>query len=229
MKTLLETLSAGFLVVALAAPAAGASHALIVNGDASPTHQRNVELAIDTLVELGYPEGNIQVASDSRSLRRAVAALGERLAADDALLLYTTGHGERRRGQSTLVLRDGQFAASELAALVFGLRFRRLVYIGDQCYSGGFARAFAATERDVVAVSGSDADHQARCEPFVRPLWRAAASPQRDADGDGMVSIEEAYAIGSAQVKRALRDAPEASTQYYATGASQGRQNSFGG
>jgi hypothetical protein len=221
--------AAALVAAALAAPAGAANYALIVNGDDTFQHTANVELATNTLRELGYADGNVHVVSDGRGLRRALATLAARLGPDDLLLLYTTGHGQRRRGQSTLVLPDGQLAAGELAALVFALPFQRLVYIGDQCYSGGFAEAFAAGERDVVAISGSDALHQARCEPFVRPLWRAATSATRDADGDGMVSVEEAYAVGAAQVRRALRDAPEANTQYFASGAARHRQNSFVG
>lgn len=217
------------LAATLATPVGATSFALLVNGDSSHAHVANVELASETLRELGYAAADIEVASSGRELRRAIAAIAARIGPDDLLLVYTTGHGNRRRGQSTLFLADGQFSSGDLAGLVFALPFRRLVYIGDQCYSGGFARAFSTTDRDVVAVSGGDDEHEARCEPFVRPLWRAATSPAKDADGDGLVSIEEAYAVGSAQVKRALHDSPESATQYYATGAARSRANTFVG
>ncbi len=214
-------LAVAFLLLCFATTARGASFALLINGDAAFAHAHNVELATTALVALGYPAANILVAADGGGVRAAVRDLERRLGADDVLLLYTTGHGERRGNESRLYLRSGTLGAQELSRLVFGLKFRRLIYVGDQCYSGGFATAFGATKRDVVAVTATDDTHMARCEPFVRPLWRAAVEQH--------ATVEVAYAIASQSAKAALRGAPESATRYVATGGAAGRENRFVG
>jgi len=199
--------------------AGAANYALLINGDPTFAHAHNVELATAALVALGYPRTNILAAADSGEVHAAVRELEHRLGADDVLLLYTTGHGERHGNESRLYLRNGLLGARDLTRLVFGLKFRRLIYVGDQCYSGGFATAFGATARDVVAVTATDDTHMARCEPFVRPLWRAAVEQH--------ASVEAAYQVAARSARTALDGAPESATRYVATGRAVGRENGF--
>ena len=203
------------------AHAAKANFALLINGDSAYSHTHNIEIAIEALTTLGYSRMNILVAADSREVRSAIRDLASRLTEDDALLVYTTGHGSRKGNESGLYLRNGDLGAVEFSHLIDGLRFRRLIYVGDQCYSGGFATALAARGRNLVAVTATDDTHQARCEPFVRPLWRAAV--------DAGATIEGAYEIASRSAKHALDGSPESATRYVASGASVGHQNSFAG
>lgn len=210
-----------FFATAAAPGASGANFALLVNGDPTFSHAHNIEIAVGALTALGYPRANILVVGDTGEVRAAIRDLERRLSADDLLLLYTTGHGERKKNESRLYLRNGDFGANELSRLIFGLKFRRLIYVGDQCYSGGFATAFASSTRNVVAVTATDDTHMARCEPFVRPLWRAAVEQR--------LSIEAAYQIASQSAKAALDGAPESSTRYLATGAAAGHENGFAG
>lgn len=218
------TLFALAVVLAVAgAPSAAsaASFALLINGDPSFAHAQNVEIATAALVSLGYPRENILFAADMKEVRAAVRELERRLSAADALLLYTTGHGARNGSESRLYLKSGLLGAGELSRMVFALKFRRLIYVGDQCYSGGFATAFGSTARNVVAVTATDDTHQARCEPFVRPFWRAAVEQG--------VTVEAAYEVASRRVKAALGGSPESATRYVATGEAVGHGNAFGG
>lgn len=220
----LAALAVAFTVFCAApatASASGANFALLINGDPTFSHTHNIELAVTALTTLGYPRANILVAGDTGAVQAAIRDLEHRLHADDLLLLYTTGHGERKNNESRVYLRNGDFGAQELSHLVFGLKFRRLIYVGDQCYSGGFATAFASSSRNVVAVTATDDTHMARCEPFVRPLWRAAVERH--------LSIEAAYQIAAESAKAALDGAPESSTRYIATGAAAGHENGFTG
>jgi hypothetical protein len=221
LRSMLSALVVAVVAVGVPSVSSGAEFALLINGDASSTHTQNVEIASAALVELGYPRANILSAGDRSELRGAMSELERRLGPSDVLLLYTTGHGARRSGESRLYLRSGELGAGELSRLVFGLKFRRLIYIGDQCYSGGFATTFGATSRDVVAVTATDETHRTRCEPFVRPLWRAAVEQH--------ASVEAAFAIGAQRLKAVLGGTPEAASRYLATGGSAGRQNSFAG
>ncbi len=201
--------------------AVAANYALLINGDPTFSHAHNVEIATDALTKLGYPAANILTAASNGDIRSAVRELEHRISAEDVLLVYTTGHGDRRGSESRLFLRQGDIGATDLARLIFGLKFARLIYIGDQCYSGGFATAFGTTTRTVVAVTATDDTHRARCEPFVRPLWRAAVAEK--------ASIEAAYREGSASAKKALDASPESNTRYLATGAAAGHENTFAG
>lgn len=203
------------------APARAENYALVVNGDTAFSHVHNVEIAVDALQRLGYPRAHIATAKDGGEIRAAVKDLATRLRADDVLLVYTTGHGERKRDESRLYLRQGEIGAGELAKLVFSLPFKRLIYVGDQCYSGGFATVLTATTRNVVAVTATDDTHMARCEPFVRPLWRAAVEDK--------ASIEAAYRVASESARRALDASPESNTRYVASPAAQGGAHAFAG
>jgi hypothetical protein len=210
-----------FTLTLFATPGQAANYALLINGDPTFSHTRNVEIAAEALGSLNYPAANILRAKDAGEIRAAIRDLGGRLRADDVLLIYTTGHGERRRDGSRLYLRQGEIGANELAKAVFALPFRRLIYVGDQCYSGGFATAFGATARNVVAVTATDDTHMARCEPFVRPFWRAAVEDK--------ASVEAAYRVASEGAKRALDASPESNTRYVASGDAAAHENSFGG
>ncbi|MEO8502680.1 MAG: hypothetical protein ABI609_02185 [Acidobacteriota bacterium] len=217
--TVLALAAAAMAAQGRPAHAAKANFALLINGDSAYSHTHNIEIAIEALTKLGYARTNILVAADSREVRSEIRDLASRLGGDDTLLVYTTGHGSRKGNESRLYLRSGDVGAVEFSHLIDGLKFGRLIYVGDQCYSGGFATALAARGRNLVAVTATDDTHQARCEPFVRPLWRAAV--------DDGATIEAAYEIASRSAKQALDGSPESATRYVTSGASVGHQNSF--
>lgn len=209
-----------FLAVSTAASAAPRSWALIVNGDDSETHGRNVEIALDSLAALGFEADSVlllapapftgprapawQARARKGDLDDALAHLAELVGPEDVLLVYLTGHGARRFGDSVLVLERGAVGARTLARRLAGLRFGRLVLVADQCYSGGFLDALRDERRPVVALAATDPDHEVRCEPFIRPFWRAAVDRRHDRDGDGRVSVEEAFAVAEASARRGV-------------------------
>jgi hypothetical protein len=216
---------------------AAAQYALIINGDDSFTHNRNVAMALATLPRLGYAAANTfvlapaggdgawrQEASGS-GLRQALALLQQRMHRGDALLVYLTGHGYRIFGRPTLALAGGgSIAAADLIHRLGELPFGKLILIADQCFSGGFAQAAVAMGRNVVAVSSTDDRHEVRCEPFVRPFWMASLG----ADGNSPTAVEEAFRIAAAAVRRAAVD-ESATPQVAASGNCAGHDNSFAG
>jgi hypothetical protein len=217
------------------AAAAAAQYALIINGDDSFTHDKNVELALATLPHLGYAAANTfllapvggggawRQSANGSGLRQALALLQQRMHAGDTLLVYLTGHGYRIFGRPTLALEGGgSIAAADLIHRLGELPFGKLILIADQCYSGGFAKAAVALGRNVVAVSSTDDLHEVRCEPFVRPFWMAALG----VDGNSPTAVEEAFRIAAAGVRRAAVD-QDATPRYAASGNCAGHENTF--
>jgi hypothetical protein len=234
---------------AAAAGAARAQYALIVNGDDSFTHNYNVQLALRSLWQMGFEPRNTLVlappeavtlavddgagspgtgaaapwhqAATEQGLRQALGELHTRMRAGDRLLVYLTGHGYRMFGRASLGLQHGSVTARELVEQLGRLPFGELVLVADQCYSGAFVDAVIALGRDVVAVSSTDDRHEVRCEPFVRPLWLAAAEA---ADG----SVEEAFRTAAGGLRQAGGGfAPEAPPRYAASGSCAGRKVPF--
>jgi hypothetical protein len=238
-----------------AADGAVTQYAVIVNGDDSFTHNYNVALAVSSLARLGYAPWNTLVLAPAaapadaaqaaaapaaeaaaapatwrrpataRGLRQALALLHERMRPGDLLLVYLTGHGYRMFGRTSLALQDGSIGARELIGRLAELPFGKLILIADPCYSGGFVNAAIALGRNVVAVSSADDKHEARCEPFVRPLWLATLAAENDLDHDGFVSIEEAFQVAAKGLRQMGSGTGGDTPQYAASGSCAGRQN----
>jgi hypothetical protein len=225
---------------ATGAGAAATQYAIVVNGDDSFTHNYNVELALGSLRQLGYEPRNTFVlapaapaapaaaagaaGSDAaagawrqpateQGLRRALAELRGRLRSGDRLLVYLTGHGYRMLGRASLGLQNGSITAQGLMQRLGELPFGELILVADQCYSGAFVDAALALGRNVVAISSTDDRHEVRCEPFVRPLWLAAAESG---------SIAEAFQTASSGLHRAGGQAGEAPPRYATSGSCAG-------
>jgi hypothetical protein len=247
---------AGLLLTLLLLPAAAAAqsaggvpaqYAIVVNGDDSFTHNRNVEIALSALAKLGYQPANTFVLTANprqpaglatvrpasrRSLSETLAGLKARMQRHDLLLIYLTGHGFRFFGRAVLELDGDSVGANALAQEVSALPFDKLILVADQCYSGAFVKAFTAIGRNVVAVSSTDEKHEVRCEPFVRPFWSAAAEsadadrePERGANG--YVSVEEAFRVGAERLAAGAGGQSGASALYAATGTCKGHDNRF--
>jgi hypothetical protein len=161
----------------------------------------------------------------ARGLRQALSLLHERMRPGDLLLVYLTGHGYRMFGRTSLELQDGSIGARELMQRLAELPFGKLILIADQCYSGGFVNAAVALGRNVVAVASADDRHEARCEPFVRPLWLAILAAENDLDHDGFVSIEEAFQAAAKGLRQMGAGTGGDTPQYAASGSCAGRQN----
>jgi hypothetical protein len=161
----------------------------------------------------------------AQGLRQALALLHQRMRPGDLLLVYLTGHGYRMFGRTSLELQDGSIGARELMGRLAELPFGKLILIADQCYSGGFVNAAVALGRNVVAVSSADDRHEARCEPFVRPLWLATLAAENDPGHEGFVSIEKAFEVAARGLRQMGAGTGGDTPQYAASGSCAGRQN----
>jgi hypothetical protein len=162
-------------VMALAAAAACAhastSHALILaigeygTGDPAdnlPGIDIDANLARQMVQRLGVPASNVSALSNAQLTRNALVAafsdLERRLATNDNLVIYFSGHGARftdPRGSGcseAMVLRGLElFTDAELQQVLQRLsqRVRQVVMFNDSCFSGGAATKSASTRSAV--------------------------------------------------------------------------------
>lgn len=102
---------------------------------------------------------NFVVLTDAEATTAAVSqafqAMSARVGPNDVFMFFHSGHGNRAASQDaaadpdgyveTIVLRDGEINAHQMATLFEGVRADVNMLALDSCYSGGFARAFGAS------------------------------------------------------------------------------------
>lgn len=201
--------------------------AVIINGDTELRHKQNAVLAYRTVRSLGFTDDHVFVltAPDRRlplpkGLQRFRAGQEElatvfgRIAAGsakgDLVLVYGTGHGDlSEEGESYLELRGGELWAFDLRDQIEQITTDSVVVM-DQCFSGGFADAFNGTTARAIVATTVDALHSTECSHFARAFWRSFGRPgNADRNGDGRISVREAYDVALAAHKRALEGDPE--------------------
>jgi len=107
------------------------------------------------LQQIGMPEGNATVLTDSAATRDAVfSAIREqsaRMGDDDLLVVFYSGHGGRQARSEpqaadpdgfdeTLALYDGQVTDDEVAAVFSEINDGKVLLVLDSCFSGGFSK-----------------------------------------------------------------------------------------
>lgn len=204
-------------------------YAVLVNGDVSTLHNGNVERAYEVLRTLGVPDDRIYILSNSNprpaadagrlplvtaeattiNLAGVLSYLAGEVDENDCLLLYTTGHGIRKRGQSALMLNDGPMLEKDLVRRLKPVQAAVTAVIMDQCFSGGFADAFEKARMNVVAMTDTDSHHETYCEYFASAFWYGLVEPAADLDGDGRITLSESYEVAMAIHQMALAETPE--------------------
>lgn len=89
------------------------------------------------------------------AVRNAFSQMAGRVGPNDVFMFFHSGHGSRHASQNraedpdgfveTIVLRDGEVNAHEMAQLFNTVRADVGMLALDSCYSGGFARAFGSS------------------------------------------------------------------------------------
>lgn len=202
---------AAFLAGALAAaPALAETHALIMTigeyRDGIPPLlgvKHDAESARKIAKSMGVKDGNIHALRDGQltyeGMQRAFDALYERVAENDQVFIYYSGHGSRQRVgdrcAEALVTADNQgFTDAELEAQLKRLsaKAHKLVVFVDACHSGGAAtRAAQAPDAPFrpkfAARSGADA-----CSRPTNVLTRGLRSRSAGSGADNYVYIAAA-------------------------------------
>lgn len=212
----------------------GRTYAVIVNGDDDRStaghHSENVVLAFDFLRRrYGTAQADVTVLSPDRgapatrgNVLAAAREASDKLREGDRLVVYTTGHGNAAGGRWSLVLQGGHgMDRDEFVPAFLSNAASEIVYIGDQCFSGGFASAMAEGARragkGVVALSATDASHSSVCTGFIRPFFAAMNDPRNDLDRNGLVDERESFVYARARYQSTFRRNPElTNSQFYA-------------
>ncbi|MBP6831255.1 MAG: pre-peptidase C-terminal domain-containing protein [Deltaproteobacteria bacterium] len=102
---------------------------------------------------------NFVVLTDAEATTSAVSqafqTMSSRVGANDVFMFFHSGHGSRAESHDaaadpdgyveSIVLRDGEISAHQMARLFDGVRADVDMLALDSCYSGGFERAFGAS------------------------------------------------------------------------------------
>lgn len=221
-------LSVFFLACSKAPQTEGKAYGVIIDGDDEPdtqwTHAENVdEGAIFMRDYYGVDAKNLTILSVHRGQRpsrenilETARSLALALKPDDLLVVYTTGHGdlEDRREGPDVALPEGDYInGRELAEAFTKNAAGEIVYLGDQCHSGGVLEAVVAAARRggkrFTAVSSTSAESETFCQTFILPFFDAVYDHKNDADHDGFVSEKEAFAVAKRAHLKEFRADPE--------------------
>ncbi|NOX53092.1 MAG: caspase family protein [Planctomycetes bacterium] len=134
----------------------------------------------------------VDFVATRENLRRVFQELSERMTPEDTFFGFFVGHGNRTDGSSNYELTDGRVRDAELDRWRRSLRAHVQTYVFTPCHTGGFARVLGRQAGTVVITSCQvDEVNQAGFAEAIRDALNHA--PGADADGDGRVSIGEAY------------------------------------
>lgn len=134
----------------------------------------------------------VDYVATKANLEKVFRELAAKMLPGDTLFGFFVGHGTRRGQQSLYELTDGVISAKQLHRLRTGIRARTQTYVFTPCNSGGFAAVLGRQPGTVVITSCRiDEVNSAGFAEAIRDALNHA--PGADADGDGRVSIGEAY------------------------------------
>ncbi len=164
--------------------------------------------------------------------------LPSQITSNDFLFIFSTNHGgltDASTAKAKLWLWGGSIEDSAFASLVNGLNFKYLAVCMEQCYSGGFINDLAGNNRVIVTACQHDevswaCDSEGNYDEFCY-YWTAAVRGEKpggqavsaDMDGDGFVSLDDAFEYAKANDNR--NEHP----QYYESPAGLGARLSLSG
>ncbi|MBI4348455.1 MAG: caspase family protein [Elusimicrobia bacterium] len=188
---------------------ASVTYGVILNGDTERRHQLNATMLKEHMIRYyGADAKNITILSTDQGLAptrqnlvKTAADLKQKAGPDDRVIVYTTGHGflaqDKKGTVYTLAALPNDDAVTDvaMAGAFLDNKAGSYVYLGDQCYSGGFAKKFTANAaKSVIAISSTDDQNSTVCGFFIIPFVEASKDLKNDTDKDGRVSEREAYA-----------------------------------
>ncbi len=125
------------------------------------------------------------------NFRKVFAHLAKAMRDGDHLLVYLVGHGGPSRGDYVYDLTDGKVTAAELGQLLDALPTPNVVLVLNPCFSGGFISRTSGKGRVVCTSTTAKESNAAGWEGYMTKALAGAEGA--DADGDGRVSLKEAY------------------------------------
>ncbi|MBN2023355.1 MAG: hypothetical protein JW809_11255 [Pirellulales bacterium] len=133
----------------------------------------------------------IDGAATVKNLRATFAHLKRIVEPDDRVFVLVVGHGSPGEADYGYALLDGKVAAPEFGDWISALPARNATVVIHPCHGGAFLPRASGPGRVVVTSVNAD---EVNGVPWAEAFIEAFAKPdQGDADGDGRVSVLEAY------------------------------------
>ncbi|MFP5258680.1 MAG: C13 family peptidase [Acidobacteriota bacterium] len=209
--------------------------------DNSLGENSNVDLNGDTVADIGY-------SATKANITAVFNELAGKLGSQDILYLFTTDHGGAgddnpspyANSNVVLYLWNESITNTEFAAEVNKVTTKATVAIFEQCYSGGMIEPLKGPNRVLMSAARfwelSYSMNSGEYDEFSFYVTQALADASKgDSNGDGIVTLEEAYAYALAKdsVQAETLDANGDNTgehpSYYSNPWNLGRQIALGG
>lgn len=158
------------------------------------------------LVSTGLSEGE---ASQLERLRGELAAV--ETPSQDPLWLVFTGHGNAQGSVPRFALMGADLGADELSALLGKIKRPMVLVLGFSC-SGAFVKSLAASDRQIIAATRSGEEEN--WTRFPKFFAEAISGLKADLDGDGQVSVFEAWISAVDAVEGFYKDAGRLVTEH---------------
>jgi len=151
-------------------------------------------------------DDDIQYSATKANIANVFNALQAILDPEDSLFIYTTDHGSQEAGQDALLLLwEESIKDDEFAIEVNKINCGEIMVVMEQCHSGGFVDDLSAQGRVIATACAYDESSWAMPPDYLYDefvyYWTEAVRGETpdhtpvdaDADGDGNVSMEEAF------------------------------------
>jgi hypothetical protein len=192
------------------APGTPTSHALILVGLPGDAEH---EAAFAQIAEqwqrwlvdaLGFGAGDVRVLfgragrrglaqgpASRNAIEREVAALKQKLQAEDRLWVFLLGHGDYDGERASFHLAGPDLHADELGKLFAGITCREQVFWLTNSASGWFVRALSIKGRIVIAATATDEEYNET--EFPHALATISRLSARELNSKGKVSLLDVY------------------------------------
>jgi hypothetical protein len=149
-------------------------------------------------------------SATGENVRRALASMRQRMTRDDLLLVVLIGHGTFDGFDAKFNLVGPDLESAEWASLLAAVP-ARLVIVNTTAASFPFLERLAGPRR--VVITATDSAAQRFDTVFPEYFIAAFADDGADIDKNGRISIWEAFASGSAAVRRHYQQRGQLSTE----------------
>jgi hypothetical protein len=137
--------------------------------------------------------------STRESIEQAVAALAERAAPGDEVLIVLFGHGSFSGAEGSFNLPGPDLSAADWARLLDALAGRRVAFVNTAASSGAFLEPLSGPGRAIITATKTGGERNETV--FPQYFAEAFGAEETDADRNGRVSIAEAFAYAKSRVE----------------------------
>jgi len=219
----------------ISAPLEAAPHCLVVSGHPGDSaFESSIEATstrwVQAAKKAGY-ETKFIPSQSGEGEQTQIARLHSELSALEApsldpLWLVFTGHGNAQGIVARFALTGADLGADELAARLVKIKRPTILVLGFSC-SGAFIKTLAAPNRQIIAATRSGEEEN--WTRFPKLFAEAITGLAADGDGDGQVSVFEAWLAAVGSVEAFYKDTGRLVTEHavledLGVGKPQGRE-----